>query len=226
MKKILVNIAIIVVVVALSAAATWAYFGSANQETSTTITTAQISLGNATKANLPFGPLIPGETSDPVNFAIQNTGDRAADFYFQLLGDEPPGGSGEINVGDVLTIWVHEMTDNTYGTIKKTWFSNQMAKELYPGDLDTLTATLTSIMPKIANDVPVGAYVYYQIQVQLDVSATSELMGGTNTDVINFVAVQFDGTPPQPSHAKDGYWDAYAWPVNDGNYSSDVAAAP
>jgi hypothetical protein len=213
-KSIFISGMVIVLVLAFTAVATFAYFYGNDTQT-TTITTASITFGNNLGFPLNFTGLLPGEAAVK-EFSLKNAGTREADFYFQLYGDvyNPEEPSDELNFcnkslgEDALHIWVQELEEKG-GDVVKTWVSGLQVCDLYPGKPD-------SVISKIGNDIGVGSRVYYRVTVKLNPLAGNEYNGGTNTDYINLIAVQYNGTAPVPD--KQGFpypygpWDV--WPLD------------
>jgi len=99
-KTIFFSGLMILLVVVLTAAVTWAYFSNTENQT-TTITTALIDLDATAGFPLTFSLLLPGETQYQ-DVAVKNIGNRDADFYVQLLSDG--SGTDFCNPSPVLNV--------------------------------------------------------------------------------------------------------------------------
>jgi hypothetical protein len=214
-KSIFVSGIVIVLILAFTTVATFAYFSGTDTKTAK-ITTASIDIGGTSGFQLKFENLLPGESASK-EFSLKNLGTREADFYFQMIGDpadnSPPGEMNFCNKSlgkEAVHIWVQELTGSG-GNLVKNWVSGVSICDLYPGHGDSLIA-------KIGNDVGVNSTVFYKATIKLNAEAGNEYNGGSNTDFVNLIAVQFNGPAPMPDKQgfpyDDAPYDWDAWPVD------------
>lgn len=203
-KRIFAAALVIIVVSALVTGGTLAYFSSTRDE-NVTVSTATIAVGETWNFPLIFSNLLPGETLSQ-DVSIKNTGNRDVDIYFQLLGDD---GAGEINFcipDKVLNVSVYDLDAGV-------WRYSGSVCDLYPGQA-------SSVMPKLADNLPPGAWKNLRVYVTLSASAGNAYQNGTNKDLVHIVGVQFNGPAPIPN--KQGFESgAYkdGWPLD--NYTPD-----
>lgn len=215
-RTIFFSTLVIVLVIVLTAAATWAYFGGSKQK-SATLSTALIAVGETWGFDLTFGPLLPDETSAD-EFAIQNGGNRDADFYAQMVGWTGDEGDpnylnfclGSLGV-DAVNVWIQEI-DGWNGNVISTHVNGESICGLYPGHPGAW-------IPKIGDDVPKDGIRYYRVTLKLNGAAGIEYMNKFNTDTVNLIAVQFNGPGPSPDlNSFYNPWPVDTPPDNDPNY--------
>ena len=181
-KSVFISGMVIVLVLALSAGATFAYF-SATLDKSATVTTATIGIGGTDGFPLSFTNLLPGE-SQSQSFSITVGGNRNADLYFQMIG------SGTTTTNFCIpdqVIWLK--VTNPAETV--TYWDNWICP-LYPGQSTSEIATL-------GTDVAFGATKNYKATLTLASTAGNAYMGGNNTDTVHLIAVQAGAPAPTPT---------------------------
>ena len=180
-KSIFLSGMVIVLVLALSAGATFAYFSATKDETAT-VTTATIGIGGSGGFPLSFTNLLPGE-SQTQSFSITVGGNRNADLYFQMIG------SGTTTTNFCIpdqVIWLK--VTNPAETV--TYWDNWICP-LYPGQP-------TSQIAQLGTGVAPGATKNYKATLTLASTAGNDFMGGDNTDTVHLIAVQAGGPHPKP----------------------------
>ena len=85
-KRLLLNIVVVAVLIALTATATWAYFHNMDTEY-TTVTTAKIGIQAWAGFPLTFDKMLPGDWMSK-EVAVKNTSNVKADFFVQLEPDD------------------------------------------------------------------------------------------------------------------------------------------
>lgn len=208
LKKIAPNLLAILIVLVLTTVGTLAYFyGTADR--GATITTANIGIGETSGFPLTFDNILPGE-SKSARVSMTNTGSAAADFYLQMIGvPTDPEETNFCNPTEVLNLRVREMTGpGTGATVVNTWYNGSICP-LYPHDP-------SSVIPKIADDVPAGAARYYEVRLTLDPLAGNEYANANNADTAHLIAVQYDGPAPVPDPGH--VYPHNPWPHGDTNY--------
>jgi len=208
-KTILINGLIILVVVALAVGATWAWFSAQNTTEYATVSTAKLGIDEVHSFPLEFTNMLPGQTIAK-DFWLVNEGNVKEDFYFQMIPDASETGfnfcydtsKNPMEPWDpaVLYIWVVD-DDNIW------WVNGANLCKLYPIDSDAFIA-------KIADDVPAGATKHFVLYIKLHESADNKFQDKSNSDFINFIAVQYDGPAPQSGHGLP----FQVWPEGDPNY--------
>jgi hypothetical protein len=196
-NRMFLSAMIIVTVSALVIGGTVAWFYGTN-DGSATVSTATIAIGETQNFPLLFTNMLPNETVTK-DFWVKNTGTRAADIYFHMIGDTGDDNfCAPVNAGIIVTI--------------PGWWSGSIC-DLYMGQG-------SSVIPKIADDVAAGAWVNLTVQVTLPGAADNIFQGKTNTDVVHLVAVQYDGPAPTPETTGfGGGMYAVGWPgPNEPNY--------
>lgn len=208
-KKVLFSILVIVAVIAITATATWAYFSYTTTEYAT-VTTALIGIGDTYGFPLAFSNILPGETLSK-EFRVRNTGNRAADFYAQLVGDDTYDDSKYMNyclgpLGDeAMRVSIMELS-GPGGSDVNLWIDNMKICNLYPGHAN-------SQIRQIGDSVPGNnGTKWYRVSVTLATAAGNEYMDKSNTDIVNLIAVQEDAPAPKPD--KDSFYSA--WPTDTG----------
>jgi predicted ribosomally synthesized peptide with SipW-like signal peptide len=208
MKKVLViNLIVVLLIVALTATATWAYFSSSASR-SATISTANIAIGQTWKFPLVYEKMIP-DMWQAKEVAIENGSNVAADFYLQMLPDE---NSGEVNFcyaekGKVLDIKIEEIS-GWDGTVVKTWYSGSIC-DLYP-------VADGARIAKIGDEIGPKGIRYFRLNLYLKPAADNTYMNKTNQDIVHLIAVQSNG--PAPAVVNPQYPDWPVWPEGDPNY--------
>ena len=193
-KSLILSILVIALVIALTAGATWAYFSSTINRT-TTITTAKIAIGSTTGFPLSFSNLLPAEPQS-LDVTIQNTGNREADFYVQLISD----GSGLdfCNPSDVLDVRIEDLD------VGGDWYSGSICN-LFPGwDGSTIA--------KIGENVSAGTTKNYRIHLTLDPLAGNAYQDASNSDIVHLIAVQYNGPAPIPDDDGGTAMPQAQWP--------------
>lgn len=191
-RRIAFSLLVIVVVIALTAAVTWAYF-SGTQTKSTTITTATISLSGTAGFPLNFSNMLPGETqSKDVN--VKNTGNRSADFYVQLLSSG--AGTNFCSPAQVLNVRIEDLD------VGGNWYNGSIC-DLFPG-------WSGSKIVKVGEDVGSLVTKHYRVHLTLAATADNTYQGASTTDTVHLIAVQYDGPAPKPD--KQGGTIQDAWP--------------
>ncbi len=198
-KSIFLSVVVIVLVLALSAAVTWAYFSGTKDE-SATITTATIGIDGTWNFPLQFLNMLPGETQSK-EVAVANGGSREADFYVQMLSTS--GGTNFCTPNDYLDIVIQEI-NGWGGGVVGTWYSGSICP-LFPG-------WSGSVIAKVGNDVSPGGVKYYRVSLILDPAAGNAYQGASNTDTVHLIAVQYNGPAPIPD--KQGGTTQDAWPAD------------
>ncbi len=205
--KVLGSFAVIAVIVTLTVGATVAYFSGTENQTAT-ISTATIDLDATSGFPLSFTDMLPGETQS-LDVTVKNVGDRAADFYVQMLSDG--AGVDFCNPNDVLDVRVDNLSDGWTGY-------NASICNLFPG-------WSGSTIAKIADNVAAGVTKTFRISVALDPTAGNVYQNASNADVVHLIAVQFDGSAPVPDNDGGATVPQAAWPNDpfadddDPNYS-------
>lgn len=207
-RTIFVSTLVIVLVIVLTAAATWAYFTGSKTEKAT-ITTANIDLDETWNFPLEFKDMLPGEQLSR-EFAVRNTGTRDADFYFQMIGEI----SGEMNFcfdthgnpKEVLDIAIYDRDTGV-------WYYNDSICPLYPGRTN-------STIVKIGENVAPGAWKNLTAYITLDPLAGNEYQNGSNTDTVHLIAIQYNGPSPVPD--KDGFPEMKYWPDDEVDSDADT----
>lgn len=198
-KSIFLSSLTIALVIALTAAVTWAYFSGTKDE-SATITTATISIDGTWNFPLQFLNMLPGETKSQ-EVAVANGGSREADFYVQMLSTS--GGTNFCQPNDYLDLVIQEINGWGGGWVAN-WYSGSICP-LYPG-------WSGSTIPKVGNDVPAGGVRYYRVSLTLDPAADNSYQGASNTDTVHLIAVQYNGPAPVPD--KQGGTTQDPWPAD------------
>lgn len=208
-KSLLINILIIVLVAAVSIGATYAYFSGQDMNHETRVDTAKIAIDAKSTAGFPliFQDLLPGDWVAAPLIEVQNTGDAAADFYIQLIGKDYANETNFCTTSDdILWIKIQE-TGPGGGTV---------LNETYYGKICYLYPYLTgAVIPKLANDVPAGQSRYFKVSLYLATTAGNEYADAYNQDLMNFIAVQYNGPAPAVDNPT---WPHDPWPVDDADY--------
>jgi predicted ribosomally synthesized peptide with SipW-like signal peptide len=184
-KTIALNVLLILVVIALTATATWAYFSNTKDKTAT-ISAATIVIDGTAGFPLAFENMLPGETL-PKDITIKNGGTREADFFVQMIGNEE--GYNFCYPTPVLNIKIYDLNTGA------VWYDNTIC-DLYPGHG-------TSKIVKIGDNIAVGGQKDLRISLTLAATAGNEFQGKSNTDTVHLIAVQYDGPSPIPDN--DGW---------------------
>jgi hypothetical protein len=206
-KSIFLSGMVIVLVLAFTAVATFAYFSGTTEETAK-ITTASINIGGTAGFPLNFLNMLPGEEMS-LDFRVRNTGNRPADFYFQLVGENSDSGNAnymnycqEGSLGfDTFYLTVREL-DGPGGSPVKKWVDEEKVCNLYPGHPE-------SIIAKIGINVDALEYKYYRTTVKFNELAGNEYQAKSNWDIVNLIALQQGAPPPEP----DPTSPYSAWPL-------------
>lgn len=203
-KSVILSVLLILAVLAAAAAVTYAYFSN-TKDTTATITTAKIAIGNTDYLPVSFINILPGETISK-EIRVCAGGTRAADLYFQMVGSGDH--TQEINFchpTPVLDIAVYDLD------LSGSWFQGSICN-LYPGQA-------SSVIPKIGEDVEPGQCKNLRIDMTLLPTAGNDLQNGFNTDTVHLIAVQFNGPAPVPD--KQGFPTMVAWPDDDDSTDDD-----
>lgn len=184
----------VLALLALTYAATSAYFSNAVNG-STTVTTANISIGGFTGFPLNFTNLLPGDTQSQQT-QVKNNGSAKVDLYVQLIGD---------GVGTNFCATAGTLNLKVDWVGHATVYNNDICK-LYPG-------WSGSTIVKVADDIGVGNTETFMNYLTLAPSAGNSYMNASNTgDLIRMIAVQYNGPAPVPDPG------GAPWPAGDPNY--------
>jgi len=204
MKKILANVLVIMGIVALTATATWAYFGG-TATNKVTVATANIAIDDVTGFPIKFEGLLPGR-SQTQEVAVKNIGNEAADFYVQLVSDPASGNANFCATGgNLMRATIEEWT----GSAWEVRYSDDMCR-LFPG-------WSLSVIPRVADDVPADAQKAFRVTVTLDPDAGNDYMNKWTTSTINMIAVQYDLQGGLIADTRGGH-SALAWPESDDRF--------
>ncbi|MFN2237395.1 MAG: hypothetical protein ACK2U1_24450 [Anaerolineales bacterium] len=209
-KSIFISGMAIMLVVAFTAVATFAYFGNTREEEAT-ISTAKIEIGQTSNFPLEFTNMLPGEVKSQ-NVAIYNSSTTAADLFFQMLA-KPAEGEANFCLDlsedppvpdEVLDIRIKNRDTGN-------WIFNwKSICPLYPGQPN-------SIIQKLGDDLPPNTWLKLTVEVRLTGDAGNDLQNSTNTDIVHLIAVQYNGPAPKP--VKTGFPTVIEpWPKDDDNY--------
>ena len=147
-KSIYLSAMVIVLVLAFTAVATFAYF-SATKDESATVTTVTIGIGGTGGFPLSFTNLLPGE-SQSQSFSITVGGNRNADLYFQMIGSG--GTDTNFCIPDQM-IWLKLTNPSETVTYWNNWicplYAGQTAGTLYSGQPTSQIAQLGRMLRQV-----------------------------------------------------------------------------
>jgi hypothetical protein len=190
----LLVVAVMATIAALGVNGTLTWFNSVESQIGT-VTTATIKAQGTAGFPITMNNLLP---SDPqsTTVKVKNTGTATADFHVQLVSDG--AGMDFCNPSAVLDMKIENLSAGT------TPYNGSICN-LYPGHG-------ASVIPRIADNVPAGVEHTFKITLHLSSSAGNAYQGGSNTDWVNLIAVQYNGPAPIPDN--DGGFTQCAWPVD------------
>lgn len=211
-KSIFFSAMVIVLVLAFTAVATFAYFSATKDETAT-ITTARVGIGATDGFPLEFTNLLPGE-SQTQQFAITVGGNKPVDLYFQMIGTWE--GKNFCIPDKVLNLKVEDLAGNVYwdGSICPL-YPGQSEDTEKPTGLPDFIYPVSQIAP-LGSNVADGATKKYKATITLASTAGNDYMGASKKDYIHLIAVQTGAPKPKPDRQGFAYgplfsdWDA--WP--------------
>ena len=203
-KSIFLSGMVIVLVLAFTAVATFAYFSATKDETAT-VTTATIGIGGTGGFPLSFTNLLPGE-SQSKTFNITVGGNRDADLYIQMIGS---GGTDKNFCIPEQMIWLKLTNPSETVTYWNNWicplYAGQTVNTLFEGQP-------TSQIAAIGTNVAPGATKNYKATLTLASTAGNDFMGGNNSDTVHLIAVQAGGPHPIPD--RQGLTPGNGWTMN------------
>jgi len=209
MKRLLfLNVIVIVLVIALTAGATFAYFSAQDTSHSAKITTAKLGVVGWFSTPLMFPSMLPGD-SVTQTIQIQNTSaDAKEDFYLQMEPESPGGDTNFCYEHDVTgwhftpKAWLKIVEEGT--TVR---YDNWICY-LYPVNLAGEGGKTIALL---SDDVNPGQLKTYTVTLTLSPTTGNAFQGKTNEDKIHLIAVQYNGPAPVTVIGS-------MWPVGDGNY--------
>jgi len=213
-RRITFSALVILIILALTAVATYAYFYGTRSETAE-ITTATIIIGETQGFPLVFSGMLPGETKAS-DFNIQNGGTRPADLYVQMIGSMP----GYNFCYDTTTtpwtyrplVWLRIQDRVSLVDLYDNWIC-----PLYPGQS-------FSVIASIGNDIPALGWQYLTAYLTLDRTTPNGAQGATKTETVRLIAVQYDGPAPVPD--RTGFPEMDPWPADTHGVDNDLNYGP
>jgi hypothetical protein len=186
-KRLMLSLAMVGVILAGVAGATYAFFSNGIVLGSNTFQTGNVKIGGLNISSLNVTGLAPGKTVILQNIGVNYTGNINADLWIGARGTLHPGDSGYL--ADKL--WLVMKQAGTQTIVWQGWLNYISTNWL-----------------KIASNTGPG-WNAYDLEFTLDSSANNSYMDKTNTDTeVLIYAVQTGG--PTPSTLP---YQTYAWPL-------------
>jgi hypothetical protein len=180
MKRIALSLAAIGMVVAMSAAATGAYFSNATYVNGNTFSTGTVQIGDMSGTHLSVTNLEPGVWTSAYQIGVPYIGSLNADLYMGLT-------TTDTTIADALTVQIY---NNSTGFV-------------WEGPLSNLYSTWEPIATNVAPQTD-GTY---GISFYLDPSYTNQ--GATNVGLVFLVYAEQAGGPAPTSPGPYGFNNWY-----------------
>ena len=179
LAKILGSVAVIALVATISVGATIAYFSG------TRIRPARSPRRRS--ASIPTVSRSPSRTCCRVRRSHRRSGSRTpaprrATCSSRCSATTRETGTNFCSRPAVLNIGIYDLDLSGY------WYNGTNC-DLYPGQG-------SSVIVKIGDDVAAGGWAHLQIELTLASSAGNAYQGGSNTDFVHLIAVQYNGPAP------------------------------